>query len=75
MLLIPLLLLLFKPRFTLTSGYWVLLLAYVLAKVFEYYDKGLFESLGFISGHSLKHIVAAVGIFVLLRAYQIRQEI
>ena len=75
MLLIPLLLLLFKPRFTLTSGYWALLLAYLLAKVFEYYDEGIFESLGFISGHSLKHIVAAVGVFVLLRAYQIRQKL
>jgi len=75
MLLIPLLLLLFKPRFTLTSGYWALLLAYVLAKVFEYYDEGLFESLGFISGHSLKHIVAALGVFLLLRAYEIREKL
>ena len=75
MLLIPLLLLLFKPRFTFTSGYWVLLLAYLLAKVFEYYDEGLFESLGFISGHSLKHIVAAVGVFFLLRAYTVREKL
>jgi len=75
MLLIPLLLLLFRPRFTLISGYWVLLLAYVLAKVFEYYDEGLFQSLGFISGHSLKHIVAALGVFLLLRAYEIREKL
>ena len=75
MLLIPLFLLLFKPRFTLTSGYWALLLAYVLAKVFEYYDEGLLESLGFISGHSLKHIVAALGVFVLLRAYKNRERL
>jgi hypothetical protein len=75
MLLIPVLLLVFKPRFTLTSGYWVLLLAYALAKVLEYYDKGLFESLGFISGHSLKHIMAAVGVFLLLRAYTIREKL
>jgi hypothetical protein len=75
MLLIPLSLLLFKPRFTLTSGYWALLLAYLLAKVFEYYDKGLFESLGFISGHSLKHIVAALGVFVLLWAYRNRERL
>ena len=75
MLLIPLLLLLFKPRFTLTSGYWALLLAYVLAKVFEYYDEGIFESLGFISGHSLKHIVAALGVFVLLHAYRKREKL
>ena len=73
MLLIPLFLLLFKPRFTLTSGYWALLLAYLLAKVFEYFDESLLESLGFISGHSLKHIVAALGVFLLLRTYKIRK--
>ena len=75
MLLIPLLLLLFIPRFTLTSGYWALLLAYVIAKVFEYYDEGIFEALGFISGHSLKHIVAALGVFLLLRAYRNREKL
>ena len=75
MLLIPLFLLLFKPRFTLTSGYWALLLAYLLAKVFEYYDESLLESLGFISGHSLKHIVAALGVFLLLRAYKNRERL
>jgi len=74
-LLIPILLLLFKPRFTGTGGYWMLLVAYALAKVFEYYDEAVFNSLGFISGHSLKHIVAAVGIFVLLRTYSIRKRL
>ena len=73
MLLIPLLLLLFKPRFTGTGGYWALLLAYLLAKVLEYFDGAVFNSLGFISGHSLKHIVAALGVFVLLRTYKNRE--
>jgi len=73
MLLIPLLLLLFKPRFTSTGGYWALLFAYVLAKVFEFFDESVFNSLGIISGHSLKHIVAALGIFFLLRTYRKRE--
>ncbi len=70
MLLIPLFLLLFKSRFTNTGGYWLLLLAYLLAKVLEYFDEAVFNSLGIISGHSLKHIVAALGVFFLLRAYK-----
>lgn len=75
MLLIPLLLLLFKPRFTGTGGYWVLLFAYLLAKVFEYFDEAVFNSLGFISGHSIKHMVAALGVFVLLRTYKNRERL
>ena len=75
MLLIPLLLLLFKPQFTGIGGYWAMLFAYMLAKVFEYFDEGLFNSLGFISGHSLKHIVAALGVFFLLRAYKSRERL
>jgi len=75
MLLIPLLLLLFKPRFTNTGGYWAMLAAYVLAKVFEYFDEAVFNSLGFISGHSLKHIVAALGVFLILWTYKKRQRL
>jgi hypothetical protein len=75
MLLIPLLLLLFRPRFTGTAGYWVLLIAYVLAKGLEYFDEAVFNALGFISGHSLKHIVAALGIFFLLWTYKNRERL
>ena len=75
MLLIPLLLMLFRSRFTGTVGYWALLFAYLLAKIFEYFDESVFDSLGVISGHSLKHIVAALGIFVLLRTYKYRMVV
>jgi hypothetical protein len=75
MLLIPLLILLFEPRFTMVSGYWFMLIAYGLAKVFEYYDVAVFNSLGVISGHSLKHIMAALGVLLLFRSYVKREEV
>jgi hypothetical protein len=39
---------------------------YVAAKVFEVFDRQIFEVLGFISGHSIKHILAAIAIYKLV---------
>jgi len=69
MLIIPLILLFFKSKFTCTSGYWLLLCTYVLAKVFEYFDEAIYNMPSLLSGHSLKHIVVAFGLLFLLRAY------
>lgn len=74
MLVMPVILLSFKARFTLHSGYWYLLLCYALAKILEHYDHVIYEALGFISGHSLKHMVAAFGLYVLVRVYLKREE-
>lgn len=41
---------------------------YAFAKVFEIYDTRILETLGFISGHSLKHLAAAYSIHLLLSA-------
>ncbi len=75
MLVIPLILLFFEPRFTRTSGYWLLLCSYLLAKVFEHFDGAVYDMLPLLSGHSLKHIVAALGVFFLLKAYEDREPV
>ncbi|HEY9036798.1 MAG TPA: ceramidase domain-containing protein [Pseudomonadales bacterium] len=72
MLLIPAILLLFKPAYTRTRGYWQLMGCYALAKICEYFDAGMFNLLPVLSGHSLKHAVAAAGVYCLLKAYQTR---
>jgi len=60
MLLIPIILLSHRPLLGNTSYYWWMLFWYVLAKFFENFDAALFE-LGFlISGHSIKHVAAAM---------------
>jgi len=72
LLLIPLMLLFFKSKFTNTNGYWILLFAYVLAKAFEYFDKEI-HNIILLSGHCLKHVVAALGVLFLLKAYNNRE--
>jgi len=72
MLTIPVMLLCFRSRCTHVQAYWWLLLTYLIAKLFEHFDAEIYTILGFISGHSLKHIIAALGIFVLLHFYQQR---
>jgi len=71
-ILIPIILLIFKSKFNTIGGYWLLLCAYALAKVFEYFDETIYSFLHIISGHSLKHVIAAIGVLLLLRAYKIR---
>ena len=73
MLAVPVMLLCFRPRCTHVKAYWWLLLIYIAAKVFELLDHELYDALGFISGHSLKHLTAALGIYVLLLFYQHRR--
>ena len=42
------------------------LLVYVLAKIFEVADAQIFATGGFVSGHTLKHLVAAAGVWCLV---------
>ena len=69
MLLIPVILICFESVCTLVSGYWILLAVYLAAKVFEHFDREIFTFYDLASGHSIKHVVAAVGIYILLATY------
>lgn len=44
------------------------LLAYLLAKVLEQYDGEVFALTGWISGHTLKHLVAGIGAWWVVRS-------
>jgi hypothetical protein len=69
---IPIILVCFRSKCTHVYAYWWLLLAYIAAKLFEHFDGEVYNILGFISGHSLKHLSAALGMYVLLAFYQKR---
>ncbi|HNG60439.1 MAG TPA: hypothetical protein PKZ52_11485, partial [Cellvibrionaceae bacterium] len=72
MLIIPLILLLFPVNHSRPSAYWLLLVCYLLAKVCEHFDTVIYElGLG-LSGHTLKHLIAAAGIFLLAVNYRRR---
>jgi len=75
MLLIPLILLMFKAKFTLDSRLWWFLGCYLIAKVFEAFDDQIFDFLDLISGHSLKHLLASFGCLIYLRYLQNRTPI
>jgi hypothetical protein len=75
MVTIPVIMIFFKSKYNLTGGYWLLLLAYLIAKFFEYFDYQIQSVLGVISGHTLKHIAAAFGVFILLYTYLKRRQI
>jgi hypothetical protein len=74
MLLIPVILLLCKAKIGAAKYYWVMLLFYVLAKLFEFFDAQLFALGGIISGHSLKHLFAAMAPATVLYALLARRN-
>jgi len=69
MLLIPLMLLLFSGRGLRDAWLWATLAAYVLAKVAEYFDAAIYGASGFLSGHSIKHLLAALAVWWAIRAF------
>jgi hypothetical protein len=75
MLIIPLILLMFSSKYTRDRDIWIFLACYLAAKLLEIFDDQIFQSLGFISGHSLKHIAASIGCLVYLRYLHSRTAI
>ncbi|MBL1140538.1 MAG: alkaline phytoceramidase [Proteobacteria bacterium] len=67
---IPVMLIMFTSVFDKSGHYWWLLVTYILAKLFEHYDFVIHDILLVISGHSLKHISAAIGLFILIKGYR-----
>lgn len=49
------------------SCFWLALIWYIAAKVFEHFDKPVYQWLGFWSGHTLKHFISAVSLYYLLK--------
>lgn len=66
MIAIPIILISFSSLYTRGNSYWYLLLAYLIAKICEHYDSEIFNTLGIISGHSIKHVMAAFGLYTVL---------
>jgi hypothetical protein len=72
---ILLVLVLFRPAYTGTAGWLVGLGSYGTAKWAEVADGRVFAALGFVSGHTLKHLLAAAGIAALLVMLRRRRAI
>jgi glutathione peroxidase len=75
MLALPLLLLLRPARYTRAGDLWAMCGLYVAAKLCERGDQVLFALTGVISGHSLKHLVAASATAMLVRHVRRRSRL
>ena len=63
---------LYRSRYTHGGVIFALAAAYLVAKVFESFDQEVFAMGHWLSGHTLKHLAAAAGVFFLLWALQRR---
>jgi Ceramidase len=72
-LLILLMLALFPSRYTRSGDFLGAVIWYALAKLAEHFDGAIFAATGeIVSGHTLKHLLAAAAIFWLLRMLWLR---
>ncbi len=70
MILIPFIVILFKSTQQ-TRYLWLMMLSYLVAKVFEACDKCIFFDTFFLSGHTLKHFAAScASMFLLIGLYK-----
>ncbi len=68
-LLVPPMLLMWPGEGLSSRPLWMALAAYVLAKVAEHFDAAIFAATG-MGGHALKHLLAALAAWWILRAFQ-----
>jgi hypothetical protein len=66
-LLIALMLWLFPPRYGRTADFLWVIAIYALAKAAEALDRPMLNTTTLLSGHTLKHLIAAIAVFWLLR--------
>lgn len=75
LLILLLLIVLFSPRYTRTYDLGISLGLYALAKLFEAADRPIFAVLRIVSGHTLKHIAAALSAYWIVRMLRLRRAI
>lgn len=74
MLLLPTILLLFPGQYLKGRALAAAMAFYLVAKLFEQFDGPVFQALGILSGHSLKHLVSAIAVFCIVIAVPVRQR-
>jgi hypothetical protein len=75
LLVLVLLIALFPARYTRTYDLGISLALYALAKLFEAADRPIFDFFKFVSGHTLKHLAAALSAYWIVRMLRLRRPI
>jgi len=65
--------LLLPSRYTRGGDMFAVIAFYVVAKLFEGLDRQVFRVGGFTSGHTLKHLAAAIACYLVLRMLMLRR--
>ena len=73
--LIPFIVITHQSLFTRTNDLYIVLFFYLFAKLAEQFDSLLYALGRILSGHSLKHFLAALGAYWLLRMLRLRVKI
>ena len=66
MIAVPLIIFMFSTPKSIRIKLMGVILFYAIAKIFEHEDVALFNSGEFVSGHTIKHLVASVSVFLIL---------
>ncbi len=66
---------LFPAKHTGTVNWLIAAALYAAAKLPELYDASIFSAVHAVSGHTIKHLLAAVACFFILRNFQTRQPV
>lgn len=75
LLLIPFIMILYRPEYGSRYALGLALLFYLAAKGAEYFDANIYDFLGYnISGHSIKHLLAAIGSYYALKVFLTASE-
>jgi len=73
LLLIPLLLWRFPPRYSREGGLWAVLGLFLLTVLCELFDRPIYAIGGMVSGHTLKHLIASGAVGWVLRTLAVRR--
>ncbi|MGJ8662072.1 MAG: ceramidase domain-containing protein [Marinicella sp.] len=73
LIMMPIIFVIYPKPYTHSYLLWVFLGCYVVAKLLEHFDAQIFQTLSVISGHSLKHMAAALGVLFYWRYLRVRQ--
>lgn len=76
LLVVPILMVLFRPKYTHQWLLPVALACYMLSKLMEAYDRQVFVyTQNYLSGHTLKHLLAALACYVVLMMLKMRKRV
>ena len=69
---VPLIIVLFPASYTRTADLLAVAGIYILAKVFELFDRSIYDLGHIVGGHTLKHLIAALSAYWALRMLKLR---